>query len=98
MTLTDAKGNVLAWRSAGNIGFKGTKKGTSFAASRVAQALSTVAEKMKIKEIDVFLKGIGGGRDTALRTLVSQGLEVQSIKDITPVPHNGCRPRKARRV
>ena len=99
MTLTDFRGNTLLWRSAGNIGFKGTKKGTSYAASQVAQTIVSACQKLKIAEIDVFIKGIGGGRDTALKTLASgQGLEIQSIKDITPVPHNGCRPRKPRRV
>jgi len=98
MTLTDEKGNVLVWRSAGSIGFKGTKKGTAFAASKVAQALATAAEKLKIKEVDIFVKGIGGGRDTALKTLANQGLEILSIKDVTPIPHNGCRPPKPRRV
>jgi len=98
MTLADSQGNVLGWRSAGNIGFRGTKKGTSFAASKVAVALANMANKLKIKEVDVLVKGIGGGRETALRTLVNQGLEIQSIKDVTPIPHNGCRPRKPRRV
>lgn len=98
ITLTDQLGNVLLWRSAGNIGFKGTKKGTSYAASRVAQAIAEICNKLKIKEIDVFVKGIGGGRETALRTLSNQGLEIESIRDVTPIPHNGCRPRKPRRV
>ncbi|MDI6883163.1 MAG: 30S ribosomal protein S11 [Patescibacteria group bacterium] len=98
MTLTDGRGNVICWRSAGNIGFKGTKKGTSFAASQVAKSLSDIAKKLKIKEIEVLIRGIGGGRETALRTLVNQGLEIRSVRDITPIPHNGCRPRKPRRV
>lgn len=98
ISLADEKGNVIAWRSAGNIGFRGTKKGTSFAASQVAGALANIANKLKIKEVDILVKGIGGGRETALRTLVNQGLEIQSIKDVTPIPHNGCRPRKPRRV
>jgi len=98
MALADERGNVISWRSAGNIGFRGTKKGTSFAASQVAIALANVANKLKITEVDVLVKGIGGGRETALRTLVNQGLEIQSIRDITPIPHNGCRPRKPRRV
>ncbi len=98
ITLTDNQGNTLLWRSAGNIGFKGTKKGTSFAASRVAGTIAAACEKLRIKEIDIFVKGIGGGRDTALKTLANQGLEIQSIKDVTPVPHNGCRPKRPRRV
>ncbi len=98
ITLTDSGGNVLLWRSAGSIGFKGTKKGTSFAASRVAEAVAGACNKLKIKEIDVLVKGIGGGRDTALKTLANRGLEVGSIRDVTPIPHNGCRPRKPRRV
>ncbi len=98
ITLTDNQGNALLWRSAGNIGFKGTKKGTSFAASRVAGAIAAACEKLKIREVDVFVKGIGGGRDTALKTLANQGLEIQSIRDVTPVPHNGCRSKRPRRV
>lgn len=98
ISLADNAGNVLFWRSAGSIGFKGTKKGTSFAASQVAQAIAQVARQLKIQEVDVYLKGIGGGRDSALKTIVNQGLEVQGVKDITPIPHNGCRPKKPRRV
>ena len=98
ITLTDEKGDALVWRSAGNIGFKGTKKGTSYAASKVAGAIAAICDKLRIKEIDVFIKGVGGGRNTALKTLVNHGLEIQSIKDITPIPHNGCRPKKPRRV
>ena len=98
ITLTDIKGNVLAWRTAGSVGFKGTKKGTSFAASRVARAMVDVAERLRIKNINVFIKGIGGGRESAIRSLAGHGLEVISIKDVTPIPHNGCRPKKVRRV
>jgi small subunit ribosomal protein S11 len=98
ITLTDEAGNVLCWRSAGNIGFKGTKKGTAFAASKVAQAIVILCKEMKIGEVSIFIKGIGGGRDAALKTFVSQGLEISSIRDITPIPHNGCRPPKPRRV
>ena len=98
VSLTDERGNVLFWRSAGNVGFKGTKKGTSFAASKVAQAVAMACEQFKIREISVFVKGVGGGRDSALKTIAAQGLEIDSIQDVTPVPHNGCRPRKPRRV
>lgn len=98
LTLTDLTGNVLGWVTAGNIGFKGTKKATPFAASKVAEAIVRIAEKIGIEKIHVSLKGIGSGRDSALRSLVARGLEVVSIKDATPVPHNGCRPPKVRRV
>ena len=98
MTLTDTKGNVLTWVSAGSIGFKGTKKATAFAASKVAEAICLAARKLKIEKITVFIKGIGSGRESAIRSLASHGLEIISIKDITPIPHNGCRPRKARRA
>lgn len=98
ISLADERGNVIGWRSAGNIGFRGTKKGTSFAASQVAVALANIANKLKITEVDILVKGVGGGRETALRTLVNQGLGIQSVKDVTPIPHNGCRPRKPRRV
>jgi len=98
ITLTDPKGNVLAWTSAGSLGFKGTKKGTPFAASKVAEAICSAAEKLKIEKIDVFIKGIGSGRESALRSLATHGLDINSITDVTPIPHNGCRPRKPRRV
>ena len=98
ISLTDIKGNVLAWKTAGSVGFKGTKKGTSFAASRVARAMVDVAERLRIKNINVFIKGIGGGRESAIRSLSGHGLEIVSIKDVTPIPHNGCRPKKVRRV
>ncbi len=98
ITFTDELGNVLFWRSAGNIGFKGTKKGTAYAGSKVAEAIVNICNKLKIKKVDVFIKGIGGGRAAALKTLANQGLEIESITDITPIPHNGCRPPKARRV
>ena len=98
ITLTDLAGNVLAWRSAGNIGFKGAKKATPFAASKVAEALAQSVQKIGIKKIEVKIKGIGSGRDSALRSLAVRGFDIISIEDITPVPHNGCRPPKARRV
>ena len=98
ITLTNNRGQVLAWKSAGSVGFKGTKKATSFAASRVAETISNICKKIGIEKISVFIKGIGAGRESAVRTLVAQGLNVVSIKDITPIPHNGCRPKKVRRV
>ena len=98
ISLTNAKGDVLFWRSAGSIGFKGTKKGTSFAGSKVAEAVAVACYKLKIKEADVILKGVGGGRDAALKTLANQGLDILSVRDATPLPHNGCRPPKGRRV
>ena len=98
ITLTDSQGNVLTWASAGNIGFKGTKKATPFAASKVAEAMVQAAKKMGIEKAAVLIKGIGSGRESALRSLAARGLEVASIKDVTPIPHNGCRPPKARRV
>jgi small subunit ribosomal protein S11 len=98
VTLTGQRGQVLAWKSAGAIGFKGTKKSTSFAASRVAETIANVCKKLGVEKIEVFVKGIGAGRESALRTLVAQGLNVTSVKDVTPIPHNGCRPRKTRRV
>lgn len=98
ITLTDIKGNVLTWASAGSIGFKGSKKSTPFAASKVAEAICNASGKLRIGEVEVFTKGIGSGRDSALRSLATHGLSILSIKDVTPVPHNGCRPPKVRRV
>ena len=98
MTLTDPKGNTLTWASAGNIGFKGTKKGTSFAASKVAEVMAQRAQKLGINKVELFVKGIGSGRESAIRSLVNRGLDVISIEDITSIPHNGCRPPKVRRV
>ncbi len=98
ITLTDSQGNVLTWASAGNIGFKGTKKATPFAASKVAEALVQRAKKIGIEKVQVVIKGVGSGRESALRSLASRGLEINSIKDMTPIPHNGCRPPKVRRV
>lgn len=98
ISLTDEKGDVLLNRSAGSVGFKGTKKGTSFAGSKVAEAAVWACQKLAISQVDVFIKGIGGSRDSALKTLANKGLQILSITDITPLPHNGCRPKKARRV
>ena len=98
MTLTDLQGKVLAWTSAGRIGFKGTKKATPFAASKVAEAISQAIAKLGIQKLAIFIKGIGSGRESAIRSLAARGFDVVSITDLTPVPHNGCRPRKVRRV
>jgi small subunit ribosomal protein S11 len=98
ITLTDNQGNVLAWRSAGNIGFKGTKKATPFAASKVAEALFQIIQKMGIERVRIFVKGIGSGRESAIRSFAARNLDIISIEDITPIPHNGCRPAKVRRV
>jgi len=98
ITLTNNRGQVLASKSAGSVGFKGTKKATSFASSRVAESIANMCKKLAIEKIEIFIKGIGAGRESAVRTLVNQGLNVVSIKDVTPIPHNGCRPAKVRRV
>lgn len=99
ITLTNLKGDVLAFKSAGSVGFKGTKKSTSFAASRVAETIANVCKKIGVVDkIEIFVKGIGAGRESAVRTLITQGLNIISIKDVTPIPHNGCRPKKVRRV
>ena len=98
ITITDSSGNVISWASAGAIGFKGAKKSTPFAASRVAEILMEKIEKTGIKNLEVFVRGIGSGRDSAIRSLASRGLNIVSIEDITPLPHNGCRPKKPRRI
>lgn len=98
MTLTDRQGNTIAWVSAGSIGFKGTKKATPFAASKVAEAVSQVAKRLGITNVEVFVKGVGSGRDSAIRSLAARGLEIDRLKDLTPIPHNGCRTPKVRRV
>lgn len=98
MTLTDTTGNVLSSKSAGKIGFKGSKKSTPFAASKIAETLGQVAEKMGIRKVQMVVKGIGSGRESALRSIAAQGFEISSIKDVTPIPHNGCKPKKPRRL
>ena len=98
ITLTDSQGNVLGWTSAGSLGFKGTKKSTPFAASKVAEVICQIAKKFGVEKIAVLVKGVGSGRESAIRSLATHGLEVVSIKDVTPNPHNGCRARKVRRV
>jgi len=98
ITLTDWQGNVLAWSSAGSIGFKGTRKSNPFAATKVGGIIAETGRKIGIKEVSIFVKGVGSGRESAVRALGTQGLNIVSIKDITPLPHNGCRPPKVRRV
>lgn len=96
--LTDSQGSVLSSCSAGMIGFRGTKKSTPFAASKVAGKVCESAKKLGIERVEVFIKGVGAGRDSAVRSLATHGLDIISIKDVTPIPHNGCRPPKVRRV
>ena len=98
ITMTDPNGNVIAWSTAGSCGFKGPKKATPYAAARVAEVITEKVRKSGLNEITIFVRGIGAGREAAIRALANQGFHIESIKDITPVPHNGCRPPKARRV
>ncbi len=98
MTVTDEKGNTVAWLSAGSLGFSGPKKATPFAASKVAEAIAEKVKKSGPVKIDIFVRGIGKGRDSAVRSLAAKGFEILSIKDVTPIPHNGPRPRKVRRI
>lgn len=98
VTISDKYGNVIAWSSAGNMGYKGSKKSTSFAAQVAAEAVAKKAMDQGMKEVDVLVKGPGSGRETAIRSLQAIGLKVNIIKDATPIPHNGCRPPKQRRI
>ncbi len=98
VNITDMQGHVLAWSSAGRVGFKGSRKSTAYAAQQVAQDAARQAMSHGMKEIEVRVKGPGSGRESAIRALQAIGLEITTIKDVTPVPHNGCRPRKKRRV
>lgn len=98
VSITDPQGGVVAWASAGASGFKGTKKGTPFAASLAAEKAAAKALEAGVREVNVLVKGPGSGRETAIRALQAAGLEINSIKDVTPIPHNGCRPPKRRRV
>ena len=98
ITITDPVGNTISWASAGNVNFKGSRKGTPFAAQIAADKASRLAQDHGLRRIDVLVRGPGSGRETAIRALQASGLEVTSISDITPVPHNGCRPPKRRRV
>ena len=98
VSICDSEGNVLAWASGGTVGFKGSRKGTPFAATMVSQAAGNGAKEHGVRSVDVKVKGPGSGRESAIRALQVVGIEVKSIKDITPIPHNGCRPPKRRRV
>jgi small subunit ribosomal protein S11 len=98
ITITDQQGNVLCWATSGNAGFKGSRKSTPFAAQMAAEQAARRAGEYGVRKVDVFVKGPGSGRETAIRSLQANGLEVQTIKDVTPIPHNGCRPPKRRRV
>ncbi|MBT7553397.1 30S ribosomal protein S11 [bacterium] len=98
ISLTDANGNVLAWSSAGINGFKGPKKATPYAAGIIVKNAVEKAKEYGLQEVDVFVKGVGAGREAAVRSLHANGVTVASIKDVTPIPHNGCRPKKVRRV
>jgi small subunit ribosomal protein S11 len=98
VAITDMQGNILGWSSAGRVGFKGSRKSTAFAAQQVAQDAARQAMSHGMKEVEVKVKGPGSGRESAIRALQAIGLEISSIKDVTPIPHNGCRPRKKRRV
>ena len=98
VTLTDTDGNVIAWESAGSAGFKGSRKSTPFAAQLAAETAARRAMEHGVRKVDVVVKGPGSGRETAIRSLQNAGIEVTGIKDVTPVPHNGCRPPKRRRV
>jgi len=98
VTITDQAGDTLTWASCGTAGFKGARKGTPFAAQLAAQQAARQAADFGVRQLDVFVKGPGSGRDAAIRALQSSGLAVMSITDVTPIPHNGCRPRKRRRV
>jgi len=98
VSVTDDKGNVITWSSAGSLGFSGPKKATPFAASKVIAAITEKLRKNGVMKVHVFVSGVGGGRDSTIRSLVNQGFDVLSIKDVTPIPHNGPRPPKTRRI
>ena len=98
VTITDLEGNVVSWSSAGTLGFKGSRKGTPFAAQQAASAAAAAAKDSGLRSADIRVKGPGSGRESAIRALQAAGVEIKSIKDVTPIPHNGCRPPKRRRV
>jgi len=98
VAITDQEGNVISWASAGNVGFKGSRKSTPFAAQMAAEQCGKRAMEHGVRRVDVLVRGPGSGRETAIRSLSTVGIEVVGIKDVTPIPHNGCRPKKRRRV
>jgi len=98
ISITDKEGNVVSWASAGNLGFKGSRKSTPFAAGQASEKAASLAMENGMKTVDVYVKGPGSGRESAIRSLQAAGLEITLIKDVTPIPHNGCRPPKRRRV
>ena len=98
VTITDRQGNVVSWASAGNMGFKGSRKSTPFAAGLAAESAAKAAIEHGMREVEVYVKGPGAGREAAIRSLQAAGLDVSMIRDVTPIPHNGCRPPKRRRV
>lgn len=98
VTISDAKGNVISWSSAGSLGFRGSQKGTPFAAQQASLTAAKAAKEHGLRRVNVRVKGPGGGRESAIRALATAGIEVRHIKDVTPIPHNGCRPPKRRRV
>jgi small subunit ribosomal protein S11 len=98
ISITDAQGNVISWSSAGRIGFKGSRKGTPFAAQLAAGNAAQLAQEHGVRSLEVRVNGPGAGRESAIRALAAAGIDIRSIKDVTPIPHNGCRPRKRRRV
>ncbi len=98
VTITDMNGNVVTWASAGTVGFKGSRKGTPYAAQMAAESVGKEVIALGLKKIDIYVKGPGAGRESAIRSFQAQGFQIRSIKDVTPIPHNGCRPKKRRRV
>jgi small subunit ribosomal protein S11 len=98
VTITDQEGNTVAWSSSGTLGFKGSRKGTPFAAQQAATTAATAAKDSGLRSVDIRVKGPGSGRESAIRAIQAVGIEIKSIRDVTPIPHNGCRPPKRRRV
>jgi small subunit ribosomal protein S11 len=98
ITLTDPQGNTIAWGSAGTVGFKGSRKSTAFAAQKAAESAARKGMDQGLRQVEVFVRGPGAGRESAIRTLATSGIMITTIRDVTPTPHNGCRPKKRRRV